>query len=133
MIKSRQRCYAILAFIAFPLAASSCDQPRSSASTAPDRERMEMNQEVAAAASVAQAEDSVKLDVALRRIDQLERDVAELKAGPTAVDNELLRQRLASTEDALAKRDEPEPTPTPTSTAAPRLRPSTTAQAEDKR
>lgn len=116
MIESRQRRYAIVALIALSFAASSCDQPRSSASTVTDRERL--NEEAAATASVAQTEASVKLDVALRRIDQLEREVAELKAGPTAVDNDMLRQRLAITEDALARRDAPEPTPTPTSTAA---------------
>ncbi|RYE98716.1 MAG: hypothetical protein EOO77_36770, partial [Oxalobacteraceae bacterium] len=45
---------------------------------------------------------TTRLDVAERRIAVLERQMAETKAGATTVDNELLRQRLAATEAALA-------------------------------
>jgi type IV pilus biogenesis protein CpaD/CtpE len=57
--------------------------------------------------TVAKIEADVRLDVALKRIDRLEREVAELKAGPAPIDNELLRQELAITKKALASASPP--------------------------
>jgi uncharacterized membrane protein len=69
-----------------------------------------------------------RLEVAERRIAQLERQVAEMSAAPANVEVDLLRQRLAGTEAALAASAAPIPvatpspraTPSPAATATPR-------------
>jgi len=64
-----------------------------------------------------------RLEVAERRIAQLEREVAELSAAPATVEVDLLRQRLAGTEAALAA----SAAPTPVATPSPRATPSPSA------
>jgi len=64
-----------------------------------------------------------RLEVAERRIAQLERQVAELSAAPATVEVDLLRQRLAGTEAALAA----SAAPTPVATPSPRATPSPSA------
>jgi len=80
---------------------------------------------------------ATRLQVAERRIAQLERQVAELSAAPATVEVDLLRQRLAGTEAALATASaEPSPvaTPTPRATPSPRAvaapRPTATSQSQ---
>lgn len=55
-----------------------------------------------AAHDMARIDADVPLDVALKRIAILEREVAELKAGPATVEADMLRQQLSATRNALA-------------------------------
>ena len=55
-----------------------------------------------AARDVARIDADVRLEVALKRIAVLEREVAELKADPAPVETDLLRQQLSATQNALA-------------------------------
>lgn len=78
-----------------PLLAPACqDAPRSSAMPAAEGDK--------AAHDMARIDADVRLEVALKRIAALEREVAELKAGPATVDADMLRQQLSVTENALA-------------------------------
>ena len=51
---------------------------------------------------MARIDADVRLDVALKRIAVLEREVAALKAGPATMEADLLRQQLSATQSALA-------------------------------
>jgi hypothetical protein len=88
----RERCIGVAAL----LLASGCDNAYRSQAPAIADDTTQSRQ------TIAKVEADVRLDVALKRIDRLEREVAELKAGPAPVDNELLRQELAITKNALA-------------------------------
>lgn len=76
-----------------------------------------------APANVAGGENDVRFMVAQKRIVDLERQVAELEAGGDKVEIELLKQRLAATEEALrvAAIAQPVPASNPTSAATPTL------------
>lgn len=93
----RERCIGVAAL----LVASGCDNASRSQTPAIADDTTESRQ------TIAKVEADVRLDVALKRIDRLEREVAELKAGPAPIDNELLRQELAITRKALASASPP--------------------------
>lgn len=79
-----------------PLLAPACHEaPRSSAMPVTEASS-------AAASDMARIDADVRLDVALKRIAILEREVAELKADPATVEADLLRQQLSVTQNALA-------------------------------
>jgi hypothetical protein len=85
-----------LAALMLPMVTLACNEaPRSSSAPVAQPEDD-------AARNMAQIDADVRLDVALKRIATLEREVAELKAGPATVETDMLRQQLSATQNALA-------------------------------
>lgn len=85
-----------VATMALPMLALACNEtPRSAAGPEPQETQN-------AARDMARIDADVRLDVALKRISALEREVAELKAGPATVETDMLRQQLSATQNALA-------------------------------
>ncbi len=88
--------YRTRAVLMLPMLALACnDAPRSSDPSV-------ARGDTEAARDVARIDADVRLDVALKRIAVLEREVAELKADPATVETDLLRQQLSTTQNALA-------------------------------
>lgn len=86
----------VRAMMVLPMLVPACNEtPRSS--TVPVAE-----EKSDAARDMARIDADVRLDVALKRIASLEREVAELKASPATVETDMLRQQLAVTQNALA-------------------------------
>ena len=116
MMTIRSRCRAALLL---PMLAWACNEaPRSS-------DPPVVTGNAKATRDVARIDTDVRLEVALKRIAVLEREVAELKADPATVETDLLRQQLSATQSALADAsrdslsDDAAPVPSPDSAGPP--------------
>jgi hypothetical protein len=120
-------CALIVPSLALPLALSACDPPRWARGGADtdgsdpmarrdaDFRRTETQR---VAQDIARTEESVRLSIAEKRIEALEKSLAEMQTTPETVEIDLLKGRLAAVEakayvlqDALPPATAPTPTP----------------------
>jgi hypothetical protein len=114
-------CALIVPSLALPLALSACDPPRWARGGADTDSRDPMARRDAdfrrtetqrVAQDIARTEESVRLSIAEKRIEALEKSLAEMQTTPETVEIDLLKGRLAAVEaKAYALQDAPPSAP----------------------